>query len=117
MPTRVDQELFEAAKAAGQVHSRSAAQQLAHWARIGRQLEASPDVTHDQVARVLAGDTSYDALAANTQAVVRSSWDQRIAERVAEMDFEERLNAAGEPWAEADAEGNVVVRRPQPDRR
>lgn len=114
MPTRVNQELFEAAKAAGQVHSRSAAQQLDHWARIGRELEASPAVTHDQVARVLAGDASYDALGDRAQAIVRAAWDQSLPDRLAGLNFEDRLNAAGEPWAEADAEGNVVMR--QPDR-
>ncbi len=40
MPTRIDGDLFEAAKRAGRVNSRSAAQQLDHWARIGRELEA-----------------------------------------------------------------------------
>lgn len=111
MPSRVERELFEAARAAGKVNSRSAAQQLDHWARIGRELEASPSVTHDQVARVLAGDASYDALGDRAQAVVRASWDQRIAERSAALSFEERLAAVGEPWPEADLDGNVVMRR------
>lgn len=113
IPTRVDQELFETARAAGQVHSRSAAQQLDHWARVGRELEASPAVTFDQVARVLAGDGSYDALGDRAQAVVRAGWDRRATERAAALNFEERLTAAGEPWAEADADGNVVVRQPR----
>src|SRR5881394_1846291 len=59
-PTRVDQSLFEAARAAGALYSRSAAQQLAHWARLGRELEASPSVTQDAIARVLAGQALYD---------------------------------------------------------
>lgn len=112
MPTRIDQDLFEAAKTAGQVHSRSAAQQLDHWARIGRQLESDPGVTVDQVARVLAGETGYDGLDSRTQAVVRAVWDAQIDERAAALDFTDRLEAAGEPWAEADAEGKLRVRRP-----
>ena len=32
MPTRIDGDLFEAAKVAGEAQSRSAAQQLDHWA-------------------------------------------------------------------------------------
>src|SRR5680860_1800596 len=35
MPMRVDGDLFEAAKSVGAVASRSAAQQISHWARIG----------------------------------------------------------------------------------
>jgi hypothetical protein len=110
MPTRVDQALFDAAKAAGALQSRSAAQQLDHWARIGRELESAPAVTHEAIARVLAGQASYDALGDREQAVVRVSWDQQIAERIDGLDFEDRLRAGGRPWAEADADGNVVVR-------
>ncbi|MCI0157854.1 ParD-like family protein [Leifsonia shinshuensis] len=41
MPMRMDGDLVDAAKAVGAVSSRSATQ-LSHWARIGRELEASP---------------------------------------------------------------------------
>lgn len=112
MPTRIDQRLFDAAKAAGELHSRSAAQQLHHWARIGQQLESSPAVTHDAIERVLSGRMSYDALSDPEQAVVRAEWDERIAARIAGLNFEERLRAAGRPWAEADADGNLVMRDP-----
>jgi hypothetical protein len=110
MPTRIDQELFEAAKAAGELHSRSAAQQLDHWARVGRELEASPSVTHDEIARVLAGQAAYDALSDRAQAFVRASWSEQAAERIGALDLEGQLRATGQPWAEADADGNVVVR-------
>lgn len=112
IPTRFDQELFDTARASGQLHSRSAAQQLAHWARIGRQLEASPAVSHDQVARVLAGESDYDTLDERSQAVVRAAWDERVAERTGALDLEGRLVAAGGPWPEADEHGTLVVRTP-----
>jgi len=44
-PTRVDDDLYASAKLVGEVMSRSAAQQLARWARIGRELEASGTVS------------------------------------------------------------------------
>jgi hypothetical protein len=78
MPTRIDGELFAAAKAAGELYSRSAAQQLDHWARIGRELEASPVVTHDAIRKVLTGQASYDDLSGNSQAVVRVAWDEQM---------------------------------------
>jgi ParD-like antitoxin of type II ParDE toxin-antitoxin system len=112
MPTRIDQGLFEAAKAAGELHSRSAAQQLDHWARVGRELEASPAVTHDEIARVLAGQASYDALPDRGQALVRASWSEQVEGRIGALDLTPSLDAAGQPWAEADADGNVVVREP-----
>jgi uncharacterized protein (DUF4415 family) len=112
MPTRIDRALFEAAKAAGELHSRSAAQQLDHWARVGRELEASPSVTHDEIARVLAGQASYDTLSERAQASVRASWNEQVAERIDALDLTDHLRATGQPWVEADADGNVVVREP-----
>ena len=110
MPTRIDRELFEAARAAGETSSRSAAQQLNHWASIGRALEASGSLSHREIQRVLAGDDSYDALAEREQAVVRAAWDERIAAGIAGLDLEAELEAAGESWSEADVDGRVVTR-------
>lgn len=95
---------------AGELHSRSAAQQIAHWARLGRELESSSGVTQDSIARVLAGQTSYDELADHAQAAVRVAWDDRIAATLADLDFTGELHAAGKPWAEADADGALVMR-------
>ncbi|WP_027008289.1 TA system antitoxin ParD family protein [Conexibacter woesei] len=111
MPTRIDQALFDAARAAGEVHSRSAAQQLAHWARIGKELESSPGVTHGEIARVLAGQASYDDLKdERAQAIVRAEWDVQLTERLASLDLESELRATGKPWYVGDENGNVVVR-------
>jgi hypothetical protein len=112
MPTRIDGDLFEAAKAVGQVHSRSAAQQIGHWARIGRELEASPSVTHDAIERVLTGSLKYDAVDEHAQAAVRATWGEEIAAKIADLDFTEQLLASGRPWAEADDDGAIVVRQP-----
>lgn len=111
-PTRVDQALFDAAKTAGSVHSRSAAQQIDHWARIGQAVEASPQVKHEQIERVLRGQESYDGLDDDAQAIVRARWDAQLAKDLAEADFTEELDAAGLPWAEADADGNIVMHDP-----
>ncbi|WP_029145577.1 TA system antitoxin ParD family protein [Microbacterium luticocti] len=110
MPMRVDGDLFEVAKSAGAAASRSAAQQITHSARIGRELEASPTVSHRDVLRVLAGDSSYDELGERGQAVVRAIWDERIDARRARLDFADEFTREGRSWSEADEQGNVVVR-------
>jgi type IV secretory pathway TrbF-like protein len=112
MPTRIDKDLFDAAKAAGEISSRSAAQQLDHWARIGREVESSTSVTTDEITRVLAGQATYDLLPDQAQAQVRASWDQQISQRLAALDLEDRLRSSGERWAEADDAGDVVVHEP-----
>jgi len=112
MPTRISGELFGAAKVAGEIQSRSAAQQLDHWARIGRELEASPMITHGAIDKVLTGQASYDSLPDTAQAVVRVAWDEQISAKIAGLDFEDRLQEVGRPWAEADTEGHTVIRNP-----
>lgn len=110
MPTRVDGDLFEAARSSGALNSRSAAQQLSHWARIGREFEASGKVSQRDIERVLAGNMPYDDVEEREQAIIRATWDERIAERIAHLDLAKEFSAAGETWSEIDADGNIVTR-------
>jgi hypothetical protein len=110
MPTRVDGDLFDAAKSVGAVNSRSAAQQINHWARIGREFEASGRVSQRDIERVLAGDGSYDALGEREQAIVRAEWDEQVAARIAALDFETEFAEAGDTWSEADDAGQLIPR-------
>ncbi|MES2685081.1 MAG: hypothetical protein V4650_16295, partial [Pseudomonadota bacterium] len=70
-PMRLDTELTDAARATAGSMSRSLAQQIAHWARIGRELERSPGVTAPAVQAVLEGRGGYDQLNVQEQAIVR----------------------------------------------
>ncbi len=115
IPTRVDGDLFQSAKSSGGVTSRSAAQQINHWARIGRELEASPNVSQRDVQRVLAGSGAYTALAEQEQAIVRAEWDDRIAEGIAALDFEAEFTAAGDTWVIGDGRGSAVIRNAADD--
>lgn len=109
-PTRIEADLYEAAKAVGVVMSRSAAQQVNHWARIGRELETSASVSHRDIARVLAGRGSYDTLNGQEQALVRAEWDERMAEVRDGLNLAEEFTAAGVTgWVESDPDGNTVI--------
>jgi hypothetical protein len=114
MPMRVDGELFDAAKSVGAVASRSAAQQISHWARIGRELEASPGTSPRDVQRVLAGEAGYeyDGLGERDQAVVRAGWDEELEKRRATLNLATEFKKTGRSWSEANAEGELVTRRP-----
>lgn len=109
-PTRIDDDLYASAKAAGAVMSRSTAQQIAHWARIGRELEAAGSVSHRAIARVLAGQQDYDGLSAEEQAVVRAEWAERLAACVAGLDLADAFTAEGRSYVELDDSGDVVRR-------
>jgi hypothetical protein len=110
-PARIDDELYASAKLAGSVQSRSASQQVAHWARIGREIEASSSISQKDIAAVLAGSRSYDRLGAKEQAVVRAAWSARMDEIRSDLDLAEEFAAAGRSWVELDDKGRVVERR------
>jgi hypothetical protein len=112
MSTRIDQELVDAAKVVGARHSRSAAQQLDHWARIGREFETAPATTRRAIDDVLSGRASYDSLPDTAQATVRATWAESIRDDVAALDLRDELTPLGEPWPEADATGSLVMRQP-----
>jgi hypothetical protein len=113
-PTRIETDLYESAKSVGALMSRSAAQQVNHWARIGRELEAADGVSQRDIARVLAGVASYDALSAREKAVVRAEWDERITANRLDLNFEDEFIAAGISWVESDDDGAAVVRDAEP---
>ncbi len=108
-PTRLPADVYESAVTAARVTSRTVPQQIAHWARIGRELEMSPQVNHGHVARVLRGAGSYDSLSEQEQAVVREEWAERMTHLHAGLDYEARFAAAGDSYSEADEAGNVIV--------
>jgi hypothetical protein len=114
-PMRVDGDLFNAAKTVGAVASRSAAQQFSHWARIGRELEASPSTSPRDIQRVLTGEAPYDDLGERDQAIVRADWDEQIIQSRARLDLAAEFTQAGRSWSEADEHGEVVVRNARTD--
>ena len=102
-PTRIDHDVYEAARA----EDGSASERINRWARIGRELEATGSGA--VVARVLAGNGSYDALAGREQAMVRAAWNERIAGAIASLDLEQELTAAGiwGLWGSTAGEGGI----------
>jgi len=109
IPTRVDRELLESARVVGDTMSRSAPQQLAHWARIGREIELGSSVTQSKIANTLAGRTSYDDLNADEQAVVRAGWADRAAELLANLNLAAEFATDGRTYVDLDHKARVVL--------
>jgi len=109
-PARIDDDLYASAKLAGEVQSRSASQQVVHWARIGREIEASGNISQKDIAEVLVGGRSYDTLSAKEQAVVRAEWSARMDTRREALNLAEQFVSAGRTWVELDDSGSVVER-------
>ena len=104
---RIDDDLYDAAKLAGSTASRSAGQQIAHWAQIGREMELSHRVSARYIADVLAGEARYDDLTPPGQAVVRAEWTEQIETATESLDFESEFTAESRSYVESDEHGNV----------
>jgi hypothetical protein len=108
-PARIDDELYASAKLVGEVMSRSAAQQVNHWARIGREIEAAAGTSTQAITQVLAGRQRYDDLSTDEQAVVRSVWAERIADEREGLDLAADFAESGQAYAELDDDGHVAL--------
>jgi len=92
---------------------RSAALQVSHWARIGREMERSREIPHTEIAAVLKGETHYDHLDDPcAQAIVRTVWAEEMKLWRESLDLETEFVAQGLPFAELDESGDVVIREP-----
>lgn len=111
-PIRLDRELDASAREVARLMSRSVAEQVSHWARLGRELERSPDVSVAQVRAVLAGERGYDQLGASEQALVRAGWDERIDQVLGALDLSAAFAAQGHRYAELDAQGQLRIVTP-----
>ena len=111
-PVRLEAEITDAARGEATRMSRSVAQQVSHWARIGRELERSREVSADDIRRVLDGDAGYDTLSSKEQAVVRAVWSGRIESLRAGLRLDKTFRDSGHRYAELDENGDIVVREP-----
>lgn len=107
-PTRIDDDVYTDAQATARLTSRSTAQQISFWARIGRNVTRRAN--YDEILTLLAED-GYDELDGDAQAVVRAGWSEMIEAR-ASQNLAERFAAEGKSYAELDDGGNVVIREP-----
>ncbi|MDV7198925.1 hypothetical protein R4172_15345 [Rhodococcus kroppenstedtii] len=104
----VRSELFASAHSVGRATGRSANEQFAHWARIGREVETSPHLSSREIAEVLSGRRSYDTLHPVAQAVVRAEWVERVDALSSGLDLRSDFESEGRPYVERDEAGAVI---------
>ncbi|MDD9727270.1 hypothetical protein PVV74_17560 [Roseovarius sp. SK2] len=103
------------ARAVSVVQRRSLAEQIMHWARIGRAIERSGRFEHNKISRALAGDLETGTLTAEEKAV----WSEAFLEKMSNPGFEEKtffadLRTSGAA-AGLDAAGRIVRADEQSD--
>lgn len=110
--TRVAADLMESAAAEGSRQSRSAKQQLDHWARVGRAVSSQHSAARRKVEAALAGDTPLSALSVEEGVVFNAEIAAAIDENLARADYGATLAARGITTVALDDNGDIVQYRP-----
>jgi hypothetical protein len=112
-PTRIAADLFEAASVEGARQSRSAKQQIDHWARVGRAVSMTQTAARRRVEAALAGELPERELTSEERAVFSAELDTAISEAARTTSFGKRIAARGITTVALDDDG--VLTRHHPD--
>ncbi|OHT78135.1 hypothetical protein BKG69_15935 [Mycobacteroides chelonae] len=94
-PTRVASDLLDSAAAEGARQSRSAKQQLDHWARLGREVSSQDTVSRRKVEAALAGQLSMRELTPEEGVVFNAEIEVELQRRIAATNVQDELRAEG----------------------
>jgi hypothetical protein len=110
--TRFAADLFDSAAAEGAKQSRSAKQQLDHWARIGRAVASQNTASRRRVEAALAGTLPMAQLSVEEGVVFNAEVAASIEEHLAKANYLDMLSAEGVTTVSLDDDGNLVEHRP-----
>ena len=111
--TRFAADLVDAAAVEGARHSRSAKQQLDHWARVGRTVSTHHSTARRRVEAALDGTLPLVELSPEERLVVNAEADAAIAERLRTVHYGDVLAGEGVVTVALDDDGHL--RRYEPD--
>lgn len=109
---RVAADLVDSAAAEGVRQSRSAKQQLDHWARVGRAVSSQHSASRRRVEAALAGSLDVAHLTAEEGVVFNSEVAAAVDESLARTHFGRLLAAGGATTVALDDDGRIVEYRP-----
>jgi hypothetical protein len=111
-PTRVAADLMDAATVEGARESRSAKQQLDHWARVGRAVCAQQTAARLRVEAALAGTLPLAGLSAEEATTFNAEVQARIEEGLRATNLGAVLNASGMSTVSLGDDGELIEHRP-----
>jgi hypothetical protein len=106
--TRVAADLVESAAVEGARQSRSAKQQLDHWARVGRAVSSHQTASRHRVEAALAGDLDVTALADEEGVVFNAEISAAIEESLATTNYGDVLAGRRITMVALDDDGEIV---------
>ena len=115
-PTRFAVDLLESASVEGRRESRSAKQQLDHWARVGRSVSMHQTAARRRVESALAGDLPLAELSEAERLVANAELDATFQARGGSLSFGGVLAAEGVTTVALDDDGTLVEYRPDGSR-
>jgi hypothetical protein len=110
--TRVAKDLLESAAVEGARQSRSAKQQLDHWARVGRAVSSQQTAARRRVEAALAGDLELRELSGEEGVVFNAEIAAAIQENLAASDYGTTLANRGVTTVALNDNGEIVEHRP-----
>lgn len=110
--TRVAADLIDSAAAEGARQSRSAKQQLDHWARVGRAVSTQQTASRRRVEAALAGEPAISELTVEEGVVFNAEISAAIEESLARTHYGDLLAARGVTTVALNDAGEMVEYRP-----
>jgi hypothetical protein len=106
--TRVAADLMESATVEGARQSRSAKQQLDHWARVGRAVSSHQTASRHRVEAAMAGELDLDDLTTEEGVVFNAEISAAIEESLARTNYGDVLSARGITLVALNDEGELI---------
>lgn len=110
--TRVASDLMDSAAAEGARQSRSAKQQLDHWARVGRAVSSQHTASRRRVEAAFAGRLATGELTVEEGVVVNAEVSAAIEESLARTNYGATLAGHGITTVALNDDGDIVEHRP-----
>jgi hypothetical protein len=110
--TRVAADLMDSAAAEGARQSRSAEQQLDHWARVGRAVSSQQTAARRRVEAALTGDLKLRELSVEEGAWFNAEIAAAVQEKLARSNYRALLAERGVTTVALDQNGEIVEHRP-----
>ena len=108
VPTRAAADIAETAASVGQRESRTMAEQINYWTRLGMQLDRSTTAESRRVQAAITGDGQFSALTDSERIVAQASVDAALAARVAAARFGPNARRAGHVTVSMDDDGKLI---------
>lgn len=106
--TRVAADLMDSATAEGARQSRSAKQQLDHWARVGRAVSTQHTASRRRIESALAGDLDTGELSVEEGVVFNAEISAAIEESLRRTNYGDVLAARGITMVALNDDGEIV---------